>query len=619
MDCLPTFYDSFYNNFQIAQRITEIDKIKKQFKDLEVPFNTAFRGYTYFVEIVIINLLLNLESLIQDENLRDRIKWGDNTLEDQDVKKILSDHPEGKYLIELNSIRRDLAKIRNRDIFNEKELVIRISDLREKLFEVDKKIQLRFSVNRINNNSLLEKKLLLYTLVANYNYIRFNVDFDSHSTVGEPLFPGDLTFYLMPKGQRQNYFLCNDRIDLKKSQYLAGYRVCLFSLYSNIMPSKKGYFLNIFSGVNDWIELHRTYDTVLNDLRLDKIKNRQLFDMTFKPTKRIFEKETIQNYDDLKEVLRNRRTRFFENFDLDESILIHYFFGAIKLIKRGAEGENSTKLEIIELVVRESGFDRLVYFALFNPIRGGYSDGSHWLFFRDNEEVCSVTGKTIRKYSESHSDIIDYHRHTILDEVLIEKYKNEHTYGIKREKQKNEVLKSSRGLIGEFISLFYLLKQNSKEKIADIDCHREISETDIDVLFETTDKTIVGQVKPYLSLNPDERKSILKNFSIIDKYLQKKKKPVSKILFLMSREIPDSEIIFAIEDLPIDEGIIPIEKRELEELAEFTKNQIKIIYLDEIFQKLESEGNYSGLINQMIVIFIKKEFDPFDKERYLWE
>ncbi len=623
MNWLPTFYDSFYNNLQIALKITDITKIKNEFKERGIPFNTAYRGYTYFVEIVIINLLLNLEGLIQDEQLRDRIKWGENTLEDHDVQKILSNHSEGTYILELNSIRKHLSTIRNSDLFDEKKLDDLVSQLREKLRVIDKQIQQKFSVERINNNPHLERKLILENIVANYNYIRYSVDFNAESTIGEPLHPGNLIFYLMPKQQKQNYILCNERIESKKSEYLQGYRTCLEYLYSTIMPSKKRYFQKNFSGINDWLELHSTFDTILSDLHLEKIKNKQLFDMTFNSVKKTIDKDKIESYDELTEVLRNRRTRFFENFDLDESILIHYFFGAIEQIERGAKGENKTKLEIIELFVREDEFSQLVYYALFNPLIGMFSDGSHWLIFKDNGDFRSVIGKVIQKYAESRSDIIDYHLYSIPDESLIKKYKSEHTYGIKKEKHKNAVSDSSRGLIGEFISLFYLIKQKWKEIIVDIDCHREIPGTDIDVLLETQKKIIIGQVKTHLSFDPNEMKSILKNFDLIEKHLKKVNKPISKILFLMSREIPESEFEYILEDLPRGEGVIPlngfIEQKEQQEKAELTNKKINIVYLDEIFEKLESEGNYSGLIMQMKMIFIKKEFDPFDKERFLWE
>src|SRR5208283_2299913 len=498
MVCLPTYYDSFYNNLQIALRLTEIEKIKSQFVNLKIPFDSAFIGYLYFIEIATVNLMLNLEYLICDEELQELIKWGENTLEDDDIQKILINHPEGKYLLELNAIRRNLSTNRYSDTLDIKNLNDKLKELREKLLEIDRKIQDKCLVKRINNSSQLEKKLILEDIVQNYNYIRFSVDFDEESTMGVPLYPGNLTFYLMPNSQKQNYFLANKMIKSKMPLYLAGYRSCLIFLYSEFMPSKRDYIRNIFSNVNDWLELHRSYDMIYNDFHLDKIKKRQLFDVKFRPVNNTINKEKIVNYDDLKNVLRNRRTRFFDDFDLDESILIHYLAGAIEIIKKGAVGENNTRLEIKELVINENGWNRLVYYAIFNPLRGCFSDGSHWLLFEDNEEVCSVPEKIIQKYVEIYPNLIDYHRYFVNDATLIEKYKSEHTYGIKREIHKNEILKSSRGLIGEFIVLFYEIKMYGP-KIIKVDCHREIPGTDIDVLIETTEEIMIGQVKPYLS------------------------------------------------------------------------------------------------------------------------
>ena len=114
----------------------------------------------------------------------------------------------------------------------------------------------------------------------------------------------------------------------------------------------------------------------------------------------------------------------------------------------------------------------------------------------------------------------------------------------------------------------------------------------------------------------------MNNFNVIAKHLIESQKPLKMFLFLMSREIPDSEIAFVVIDLPKESDLTPldgyIEEREDQVIGEFTKNQIKIIYLDEILKKFETEGNYDGMINQMKVIFNKKEMNPFENESFLW-
>src|SRR5208283_618851 len=160
-------------------------------------------------------------------------------------------------------------------------------------------------------------------------------------------------------------------------------------------------------------------------------------------------------------------------------------------------------------------------------------------------------------------------------------------------------------------------------KIIKVDCHREIPGTDIDVLIETTEEIMIGQVKPYLSFDPSEKQSILNNFDLIEKYLSEVKKPFSKILFLMSREPSDSDVVFLKDVLPKEGGIVSlngyIEEKESDFVLEYSRNHIQIIYLDEILEKLDSDGNYEGLIDQLKMIFIKKETIPFEKGSFLWD
>jgi hypothetical protein len=621
MDKFPTNYDSFSNNLQIAKKLTEYNEIKSKFRDLDLSFGRLYVGFIYLVELVIIHLLLNFETLIQDEYLLERVKWGEVTLGDQDMQKTLRDHPEGKYILELNSIRRDLSKIRNAKDLNENLLEKTLFELNEKLLEIDSQIREKYFVKKIVDDSDLEKKLVVEKILFDYNYIKFDTDFYSKSKGETPIYPGHLVFYLMPDEQRTSYNLMNSRIKQEINNYFNGYVACLQFLYTSFMPEKRNYFHKKLFPIKTWAELNDCSDEIYHDLKLEKLANRQIYDYELQSTINLIEKERIENYSELRRVLRDRRIRLFNNFSLDESILIHYLHGALDLIEIGAKGEKKTKLEIIEFEMGLS-YDRLVYFGIFNPLKGWISDGSHWLFFKDNSEFCSSAEIHIHNLSEKYPDIIQYRKYSIQEE-LIKKYLAVHTYSYERKKHKNEILKASRNIASELFALFYLMKINCDKNIINFDCHRDIPDTDIDVFVETPDEIMIGQVKPYFFFDPDERKSILKNFDLITKHFSESGKPNFKILFLMSRKIPDSEIYFVVKDLPKGNEMVPldgyIEKKEQKVIAEFTKNHIKIIYLDEILEKLESNGNYDGMINQMKIIFMKKEINPLHKESFLWQ
>lgn len=620
MNKFPTNYDSFYNNLQIANKLTEFQKIKCEFRDRGVPFNSSFVGFTYLVELVIIHLLLNIETLIKDEYLLERVRWGEVTLEDRDLQNCLREHPEGKYIPQLNSIRRDLSKIRNSDTIDEKLLENKLIKLNEKLLEIDTHIRGKYSVKKIVESPEIEKKLLIENILLNYNYIKFDINFDTASNMENPKYPGHLVFYLMPDEQRYNYYLMNPRIKTKINNYLSGYVVSLEFLYSGFMPEKRKYFRKMFFHIKNWGALHTCYNKIYPDLKLEKLTNKQLFDYDNQPVINTNEKERIDSYSELRRVLRDRRTRLFDNFSLDESILGHYFLGALEFIERGADGENKTKLDLIEFRI-DSEYERLVYFALFNPLKGLISDGSHWLFFKDNSEICSAAERLIHESTENNPETIQFRKYFIREEI-VKKYLADHTYGYKKEKHKNEMLKSSRNITSELFALFYLMKENRDKKIIDFECHKDIPNTDIDVLVETDDKILIGQVKPYLSFDPAEKESILKNFDLITEHLIEAKKPFSKFLFLMTKEVPDSEIGFMIDDIP-KQDMIPedgfIETKQKQIIDDFTKAHINIKYLDDILEKFKIDGSYDGLVNQMGVIFIKKNINHFDNDSFLWE
>ncbi len=143
--------------------------------------------------------------------------------------------------------------------------------------------------------------------------------------------------------------------------------------------------------------------------------------------------------------------------------------------------------------------------------------------------------------------------------------------------------------------LYYVLKEND----VNIDIHKDISSTDIDVLFENNEKRVIFQVKTSLTFQNKENKKILNYFNTIQsKYNDDK--PIEKILFFAEEEVGD--------DYPLlDEkgSVTPndIENRKKEIIEIFNKNNIRVTFLKSFIDKLKEQKSYGDLISKLKMIY----------------
>ncbi len=622
-------YDSFYKNSQIIYKSAKFGDVINYFIKSGVPLEKTFLGYLYLVELAILNIARNIEDLIEDDSLSERIQWGEITVEDREVRKELETHPEGRYIIDLMSVRKKLSGMRFKPNYNEADITTQLSSLREIIAKFDESVKERFAITRLNEDRALENRLTIQHICYNYALIRFEPaiePFPPTPNYEVPIYPGLAFFNLMPKSQQCNYVLQHTEIKKHKNNYLKGYSTSLSYLYSSFASSKVREINKRFSDADSWEDIHNIGEALLEDFNIEKKTNRRLFEADYHTSVKPLEKNEIERYVELRQVLRDRCARVFPNWDLDESIFIHYLIGAIERFKHF----NCCKPTLIKFETDTESDYCLIpirYYAIFNPMRGWISDGSHWLVFRNDSEHTSFADIMVREILEKNADELDYVEYAI-DENLMKKYLNTMTYGTKRETREVEIKKASRGLLGEFLAAFYILKECGAEKLLALDVHHQIQDTDIDVFAETDEQVIIVQVKSSLSSKLEDNKSILKNFEKTLKHLQNKTKKHRMILFLMHSEIPDSEIgTFLLEDIKVEEleaeatlkcvePDIAQKKREIENY--FKQHDVEIILLDDITKKLGTEKCYQDLIDKLRLIFTEEERIPFNPEYFLW-
>lgn len=112
-------YDSFFKNYQIISKLVKFRDVRDHFIKYGIPLNDMFIGYLYFVEISILTIIKDIEYLIKDESLSERINWGEITIDDRELNEELKMHPEGKYIISLNSIRKKISQMRFKSEYDE--------------------------------------------------------------------------------------------------------------------------------------------------------------------------------------------------------------------------------------------------------------------------------------------------------------------------------------------------------------------------------------------------------------------------------------------------------------------------------------------------------------------
>ena len=133
MDEKPSVYDYFYYDYRIINCLCELEYIKNLFNRFNSNIGEGYCGYLYLLELSIMNIINRLELIVGDRDVFELIRWGDVTINNDDFKKIIQSHPEGEYIIFLNSIRRSFSKLRFDKRYNEREIIPKLYELKNRL------------------------------------------------------------------------------------------------------------------------------------------------------------------------------------------------------------------------------------------------------------------------------------------------------------------------------------------------------------------------------------------------------------------------------------------------------------------------------------------------------
>jgi len=255
-------------------------------------------------------------------------------------------------------------------------------------------------------------------------------------------------------------------------------------------------------------------------------------------------------------------------------------------------------------------------YAIYIPVSGLFWDGSQWLIF---DKLCvesSVEPESLFKtveigsYVEVFGEDIYFHRYEIEGDLL-RRYIEENDFGINAKKIQDERSKACKGLLGEFLAGFYLIKEENIANLTKLDFHRDLKSTDIDVIGETEDSVIIFQVKTNLSFNSEEHEKILENFSKVLESIETKDKKIKRILFIPNDLIPKAESNKLWEDEEISKrGVITyydIENKKQEVIRFFQTKKVETIFWKDFKEKLKGEGQYSDLLNKLNFIFPESE------------
>jgi len=377
LNWLPNSYDIFYFNYKITSELRDVKKIKDCFRKVGGKFQNDYRGSLYFLEILIIETSYQLELLIADPDLFERIRWENNALNNPDFNETLSTDQEASFIIRLKSIRRSFSTLREK--YDEEEIQKKLTELNSLFAEIDSSLKKKHIVKRKRDSKKRENFVIFEHILRHFNWFKFgpiNAEdaFDIDKEV--PIHPGDLVSYLLSDKQRRSYFLQERRIVENDPDYLKGYKNTLTILYSQFFSEKKVFFKRLFDGVSDWIGIQDCYSQIIDELSIQPDINRQMFELKEILKQNDNLKEQIDNIEQLRQLLRNREIRCFKNFYKDFSLVTQYLFGAVRLCNNF-----KSNLEIIQFDIfdfKES--EKLAYYAVFNPIGGASWDASYWIF-----------------------------------------------------------------------------------------------------------------------------------------------------------------------------------------------------------------------------------------------
>jgi len=601
-DKIPSKYDHFHCTYWMVKNL-DPENFKKFITTRDPDIEESFRGYLYMLELSIIDTISNFELLISDDNTRELVQYGGDTFDDYKFKENIKDQPELDYILKLNQKRKELAKIRfkkdfSEDIYNEVSNLY--DELRLKLNDIHKEIHDNYDISMRDENIEKEMDMILNYIINKYNYIESDCGVD---LVSKPLFPGINIPYTIPRDKFfRSYCLQYDKIKQLEKEYLNGYKLSLLFLYYRIIPEVISGFEEEILSLEKWTELHSLYTEIHNESLKSDAPFFRLYDIGNKNN--ITPQEgKIKNKEMLKEIFKGRQVKVITDVLCNSSTFYEKLFIQIlvgELLK--SKSTQEAYIEIVEFKKTTEDSDLVNYtYAIYFPFQGPFTDTSRWIIFDDliscpEDYYSSMFHLLLNNFEKDYSETLIVHKYGVNDEIFNEFLReNDEEFRIKH-KQK-EQLKAAKGLLGESLALFNYLKED--DRIPVIDFHRDMKDTDADVIFDSGDNLLVIQSKSSYEFNylcdadvNGNISKILSHFNKLSNDESLKDEDIEKVLFIMN--VPTE---------PFD-GVIQEDVEDKEQLISRMNDEgIEVVFWKDFKEKLKEEGEYDDLLSKIELVF----------------
>lgn len=511
MNDFPHPYDDFHVVKKLLRRFPLEECISR---------DENHRGALYFLEILLLDVIGNVQDLTSNVTFYNLLHF-----EGDPVNIIANNRSEEvfiSYAFQLNDLRRKLSSMRHNDEGRGKQkIVATVESARDICQEIDTKFRHDNEVRRKEVDSSFER-------VKTLSYI--NQKF--HCMERRPVYKGKESFIpstveiaypnngmgSWQKTLRNNYDLRN-RPEGIREELLEGYTFALASLYS-CFGAKDADELR---EARSWEELDNTKDIIL-----DKPATETFFTSLFRVN------ESAQSSFLILEQIRDREDAATAFMSSSPYIKVRRSQQSGDICQRRSEFQTifvglvaimEERPLIIEYETSRKDWTWYSY-ALRVPGYTTLANHSFWYYFHElglENDWTPLTGGVDRARRLAEKFDAEFYQ-VQADKEVLERFVFDNSPRERNEKNLKNLFKDTKGLLGELLGEVYL--QNKYD--AKIETwHKEVNNTDIDILAETGDQTFLLQAKS--SFSPGQTEEVVNHF----KRLEKTNETSTKILFLL--------------------------------------------------------------------------------------
>ena len=516
----PSLYDYFYWDYAILKKVLSVRIDALRDKDRKL-----VQGYSYFVELGITKLAQQIENVGANIQSFELINWGMFNLSNLEIKELGEADSFYKWVIDLNSIRRELSAQRwafaKSDAQQANYTTGRTLDKLEVLIdEINARLVEYYKAERDATTDEATKKLtLLNRFISTYIYE-----------------PPRAFFSTMTDSIAKSFIV--------QPQYLNGYKFCLKVLANWLTSDRDNNFIDYeleklgsLAGIHDFsvamnkrfgenIEIKRIY-RITEPKRLSEplIKSNEI--TAIHQLNVLFRGREIKEIAVMEDIMRSDR-------DAVQRLFIDALAGGL------INGQEEVELlQFEETVPDKNGkdWDKYYTYALYLPMHSWVSDASSWLVFPrlDGESSWEPWDDVSRRIKRmiDYGERIAFKKYKIGSTLLMSYINNKDRASIRRIYTENR-LNSGLGLLGEFLAYFYLWH---RYKVRLIELHKGGSNTDVDVVAEDDANRYIVQAKTSIVAKRKQlaayAEDISKQFAKVEKTYEVQGKNTRKLLFVV--------------------------------------------------------------------------------------